>query len=514
MHLYRSLAALVMALVTFLLLGPSTATAEKRRSHDPAAGKKKRPNVVVVMTDDQDFRSMWAMPQVQELIGDQGTTFDNSWVNFPLCCPSRATFLTGQYAHNHDITWNNAPDGGYPKLDHTNTLPVWMQDAGYRTVHIGKYMNEYGERDPHEVPPGWSEWYGGVDPSTYGYYDFTINHDGELRTYGHKPHDYSTDVYARIAKRQIRESAQGKKPFFINIAPNAPHTVAVDTAARKEGTPAVPAPRDADVFAGAPIPDWPNFNEADLSDKPALELFFPSPLNADDIDSLTDHYDGRMGALLAVDDLVGTVEKQLQKQKVARDTVVIYTSDNGWVLGEHRLSDKVTADGRAGGVKFVPYETSARVPLMIKGPGFPAGEKVESPVINADLTRTITDIAGADPGLRPDGISLRRVAHHPEQTKHRAVLTETFENPRNVPYTKSIHTSRYRYDLATGGFEGLFDIKRDPWELQSVHEDDRYTGVKASLATELQKLIDCDGPACQKASVDPPKPTGEPLDPK
>ena len=136
MHPYRPLAALVMALLTFLLVGPATATAERRKGDNAVAGKRKRPNVVVVMTDDQDFRSMWAMPQTRQLIGASGTTFKQNVVNYPLCCPSRSTFLTGEYAHNHGVTWNNAPDGGYDKLDGSETLPVWLRDSGYRTVHI------------------------------------------------------------------------------------------------------------------------------------------------------------------------------------------------------------------------------------------------------------------------------------------------------------------------------------------------------------------------------------------
>jgi len=520
MHPHRSLVALGAALLTVLLAallvvlaGPSTALAEKRKGHQPVGDKRKRPNVVMIMSDDQDFRSMWAMPQTRELIGSTGTTFQHEAVTLPLCCPSRATFLTGQYPHNNGIQWNAAPGGGYYKLDGSETLPVWLQRAGYRTVHIGKYLNEYGEKDPTEVPQGWSEWYGGVDPTTYDYYNYTLNHDGKLRTYGESPRDYSTDVIGRIASHQIKKSSQGNKPFFLNVAPIAPHTVAAGNGATKEGTPAVPAPRDADVFANTPLPPWPNFNEADLSDKPALLPYFPKPLGADAIDSLTDHYDGRMGAVLGIDDLVARVEDSLHQAHVARNTVVIYTSDNGWILGEHRLSDTDTTNRRAGGVKFLPYEASSRVPLMISGPGFPAGRKVKSPTVNADLTSTILDVADAKPGLPQDGISLRGVAQHPKRTADRGVLTEAFANPRLVPPYKSIHTKRYRWDQTEVGFTGLIDLKLDPWELQSVHDDPRYTEVKKALQAGLAQLRDCAGASCRDVRVDPPEPTGKPLDP-
>ena len=183
----RGLAAAAIGLITLLVVAA------------PAVAKDRaeRPNVIVVMADDQDFRSLSAMPQTRKLIGRQGTRFEQAIVNFPLCCPSRATFLSGQYAHNHGVIWNNAPLGGYSKLDGTQTVPVWLQRAGYRTIHIGKYLNEYGEADPLEIPPGWSDWHGGVDPSTYDYYGYTLNNNGKLRTYGRTPSDYSTDVYAR-----------------------------------------------------------------------------------------------------------------------------------------------------------------------------------------------------------------------------------------------------------------------------------------------------------------------------
>src|SRR3954454_6754336 len=161
------------ALLTLSLLAGAPALAAKAPRH----------NVVVVMTDDQDFRSMPVMPKTRRLIGDRGTTFATSVVSFPLCCPSRATYYTGEYAHNHGVKWNFWPLGGFYRLKQAETLPVWLQRAGYRTIHIGKYLNETGERDPKQVPKGWTEYLGGVDPSTYDYYGFTINHNGRLRTY-------------------------------------------------------------------------------------------------------------------------------------------------------------------------------------------------------------------------------------------------------------------------------------------------------------------------------------------
>ena len=463
----------------------------------PAEAAQTRHNVVVVMTDDQDFRSMGVMPQTRSLIAKRGTTFSTSVVSFPLCCPSRATYMTGRYAHNHGVKWNNFPQGGFYRLKQAETLPVWLQRAGYRTIHIGKFLNETGERDPTEVPKGWDDWHGGVDPSTYDYYGYTLNHNGVPQTYGRESKDYSTDVYAGIAEQAIADSRKKGKPFFLNIAPLAPHTVAVNSGARVEGTPAVPAPRHASRFAQVPMPRYPNFNEADLSDKPAIAAFFPEPMNEDQIASLTDHWRGRMGSLLAVDDLVKRVVKSLRKAGVYDDTDIVFTSDNGWILGEHRLRDPMSEDGRAVGVKYLPFEGSSRVPLMAAGPDFPKDRKVRGVVVNADLAPTIADIAGARPRLAQDGISLLRALRKPSMLAGRGVLLETFENPRGVPPYKAIRTERYRYEVAETGAEGLYDLRLDPWELDSRHADPRYAAIKKILVAKLAALRDCKGTKCR-----------------
>jgi N-acetylglucosamine-6-sulfatase len=464
----------------------------------PAHAAPRPPNVVTIMTDDQDFRSMWAMPKTRRLLARHGTTFANNVVSFPLCCPSRATYLTGEYAHNHGVRWNNFPEGGYYRFDGSETLPVWLKRAGYRTIHIGKYLNEYGTRDPHEVPAGWDHWWGGVDPSTYSYYDFTLNHNGKLRTFGHRRRDYSTDVYSRIARREIRKASRSHQPFFLNLAPNAPHTVAVETEAKQEGLPAVPAPRDATLAAHLAMPRYPDFNEADMSDKTAiLQFLFPQPMSDAVIASLERHYRGRTGSLFAVDDMVARVHRTLVRAGVARNTVIVFTSDNGWILGEHRLYDVQTQDGQAAGVKYVPFEGSARVPLIIAGPGVPAGRTVRGVTVNADLAPTILGLTRAHGTLPRDGRSLLHPARNPHLLDGRAVLLETFPNPRGVPPYKSVRTRRYRLDVQSNGEEGLYDLKRDPWELQSVDGDPRYDRIHALLRQALDRLAGCRGASCQ-----------------
>src|ERR687898_459207 len=175
-----------------------------------------RPNIVVVMADDQTVDSMRVMANVNALLGEQGTTFADNYASFPLCCPSRTTFLTGQYGHNHTVMGNALPQGAYEKLapTHANTLPAWLKLAGYHTVHIGKYLNGYGRQRPTEVPAGWDEWFGSVDPSTYRFYDYTLNENGKLVRYGTAPGDYQADVYTAKAVDAVKRLAPHTEPFL------------------------------------------------------------------------------------------------------------------------------------------------------------------------------------------------------------------------------------------------------------------------------------------------------------
>ena len=205
---------------------------------------------------------------VRHLLTDRGTTFDSSYVSFALCCPSRATFLTGQYAHNHRVLSNTPPFGGYGRLRGRNTLPVWLQQAGYQTVLVGKYLNGYGDRRPREIPPGWTEWYGAVNHSAYRYYGYVMNENGRLVKYGNGPMAYQTDVYGRKAAQVVRRLAPKKAPFFIWVTFLAPHIGGPPTAGRPALT-SLPAPRHRGRFASTALPTPPSFNELDVSDKPA-----------------------------------------------------------------------------------------------------------------------------------------------------------------------------------------------------------------------------------------------------
>ncbi|MGH3052179.1 MAG: sulfatase family protein, partial [Gaiellaceae bacterium] len=403
-------AALTLSAVLAIAGGGGAAAASPQQ----AAAK---PNIVVLMADDQTVESLRVMANVNALLARQGTTFVNNFASFPLCCPSRTTFITGQYGHNHTIMGNAPPSGGYDKLApaHANTLPAWLQQAGYHTVHVGKYLNGYGRARPTEVPAGWSEWYGSTDPSTYRFYNYTLNENGRLVTYGTGAANYQADVYNRKAVDLVRRLAPGPKPFFLSVAFLAPHSGGPRDPddPPNQGTPS-PAPRHRNAFANQPLPTPPSLNEADVSDKPAAirnrRLIPPARLNA-----IRENYQQRLESLLAVDEAVRDILSALDATGVLGRTYVIFTADNGFFHGEHRIPDG----------KVLVYEPSVRVPLLLRGPGIPHGAQRTNLAANVDLATTILDAAGARAGRRLDGRSLLPFARDARKVSGRDILLET-----------------------------------------------------------------------------------------
>jgi len=439
-----------------------------------------RPNVLVVMTDDQTVESLRVMTNVRALLAAEGTTFANSFVSFPLCCPSRSTFLTGQYAHNHTVMGNAAPTGGYEKLDHTNTLPVWLQRAGYRTVHIGKYLNGYGRRSATEIPPGWTEWYGSVDPSTYQFYNYTLNENGRTVRYGVDPASYQADVYTRKAVDAVRRLAPGG-PFFLNVAYLAPHS----GGPREPDDPVnlatpVPAPRHRNRFAAEPLPVTPAFNEADVSDKPrgirARPVIGPGRVAA-----ITEEYRQRLESLLAVDEGIAEIVAALRAAGELDTTLIVFTSDNGFFHGEHRVQTG----------KVLHYEPSTRVPLIVRGPGIPRGAVRPQLVANIDLAPTIVSAAGATSGRAMDGRPLQPFARDPRLYSGRDILLET------TGY-RALRSPRYVYVEHSTNEQELYDLAADPNELTSLHASAAHAPLKADLATRLAKLRMCAGGTCRQ----------------
>ena len=453
-----------------------------------ASAQQDRPNVLVLMTDDQSVESLRVMRHTRELIGGRGVEFTRSFVNYALCCPSRATFLTGQYSHNHGVLSNVPPSGGFPRLDTSQWLPGWLQSFGYHTVHVGKFLNGYGNLSPPaDVPPGWSEWYATVDPTTYRFWNYTVNENGKLVTYGadNDPGFYSTDFFSRRAADLVTKLAPSDQPFFLSVAFLAPHS-----GQPREpddpglATPAV-APRHVNAYSTEPFPFGPAFNEADVSDKPQ-RVSTRRSLTPARIAAIQEAYRQRLESLLSVDEGVWLVLDALFRSGEIDNTLIVFTSDNGFFHGEHRIHTG----------KLLPYDEALRVPLLMRGPGIPAGARLHQLVTNADLAPTILDAADATPGRVQDGRSLLELAEDPHLAWGRELLIEggdgsglTFAGVRNY---------RYSYvEYATGERE-LYDLRDDPAQLVSRHFDPNYSRIQAGLAQRLATLRTCTGASCHE----------------
>jgi N-acetylglucosamine-6-sulfatase len=469
-----------------------------------------RPNIVVIMADDLDTRSVQTMltlslmPNLQHYLVTNGTTFSAAFVTNSLCCPSRATFLTGQYAHNHGVRTNFPPDGSVQGLDDRATLATWVQAAGYRTGYVGKYLNFYGwvdlnhdgavtEADARYVPPGWDDWQALVDPSTYWMYSYWINDNGTLVAYGSNATDYQTDVVAQRTREFIEEADRinDLTPFFLTVMPLAPHVeidpnaVLTQYADLWRGSLRA-APRHLGTVSAA-LPTPASWNEGDVSDKP-LWIQQKALLTTEDASFVQRQYLQRLTSLRAVDDLIGTTMAALRDTGELSNTVVLFTSDNGYHLGEHRVGDKQT-----------PYEESIRVPLYVRVPGLLAGQVLSQAVLNNDLAPTIAALARATPTLALDGRSFLPLFQTPTRPWRQRFLIEHWSGAGGEPdgwtalqvptYTavRTVQAPAVPYQLFVAyqdapGSQEFYDLQTDPLQLNSLHAD-------ATATRRMQRAI-------------------------
>jgi arylsulfatase A-like enzyme len=437
-------------------------------------------NVVVIETDDQTAADTAAMSRTNKLIGAEGVTFANSFVSLSECCPSRATFLTGQYAHNHGVRSIRPPFGGFRKLDGSRTLAVWLRRAGYATGMVGKYLNGYGAGDPLLVPPGWTDFDGLLGGSTYRFAGYTLNEDGRLES----PAGFQTDDITERSLAFIRRRS-GEAPFFLWTNYVAPHTGRPrDLFDPRAFDSAVPAARHRAAFLGVPLPRPPSFDEPDLSDKPPRIQRRPR-LRQWQIAALAEVHRQRLASLLAVDEGVARIVDALREAGELGDTLLIFTSDNGFMAGQHRIVSG----------KVVAYEPSIRVPLMMRGPGIPRGARRDELVWNGDLAPTILDAAGATAPFPLDGRSLLRPA-----VRDRAILLEgpPARGTNGMPRFAGVRTARFKYVKWVWGATELYDLRRDPDETQNLARDPAMAAVRTRLARRLERLRGCAGAGCRR----------------
>ena len=449
-----------------------------------------RPNIVVIYTDDQDAGSLEFMPSVQQQLVARGTSFANSFVTTPLCCPSRASFLTGRYAHNHGVRTNLPPRGGWQKFRPRarRSLSVWLNRVGYRTAWIGKYLNGY-QKTRRVIPPGWDRWFGQIGARLF---DYTLNQDGRIVHYGSEASDYQTDVYSRIANRIALRFAERRDPFLMVVSTGALHTEhGVELPAT--GNPR-PAPRHVGARSDAELPDKPSFNEADVSDKPPhvarLPLLAPAAIN-----TIEGRYRTRLESLLAVDELVASLVETLEASGELDNTVIVFTSDNGYFFGEHRIPID----------KRQVYEESIRVPLVIRGPGVSEDATSDAIAANIDLAPTFLALAEAERPRRRklDGRSLLPQIDVGSDAKDRPLLVEYFRSreAHNAASYRAVRTERYLFARYANGFRELYDLAEDPFQLDNVASAPAYRTLRRSLSSDLRQLTDCAGRSCRRVGA-------------
>lgn len=520
-----------------------------------------RPNVVVIQTDDQTLNQLTAtwvtatgtvarvMPQTIDRIRRRGINFTRYYASYPLCCPSRATLISGRYAHSNGVISNDAPRGGWPgyrrKAIFNHNLGVWLQRAGYRTIHLGKFLNNYGgatKADPTtEVPPGWDEWQTfASDNSSRLFYGYQLNVDGTLtgplgdpeydRTSGKDDPgcpanppllgscNYSGDVLTQRAVDQIAASAPGR-PFYLQLDYNAPHG---------DPRPPIgpePAARHYDTAVNTPLPKKRDFNEGNITDKPSFIRDAALRLDGTATRRIKVEYQKSLESLRSVDEGVGRVIDALKAVGELGRTYVFFISDNGFFFGEHRLE-------RA---KFLPYEPAIHMPLLVRGPGIKPNSRTGELVANIDIAPTILQLTGARATKRFDGRSLVPFWKDRSRRTRRPILLESFakatdldgdgipdgRRPRRgagasiaAPLENylGVRLGPYKYVEYETGDRELYNLANDPLELNSRHEDRRYDRLQRFLRIQLKRLEGCVGRECKFTTTPLPKP-GKPVNP-
>lgn len=547
-----------------LLFGLVIATTEEARAARAKASELQKPSFVVIQTDDQTLEELYdgvrmlngneefAMPNTLQMLGEQGVTFTRYYTPYSLCAPSRISLLTGRYAHNNHVQGNVPPNGGWTgfqsRLAYSHNVATWLQGAGYRTIHIGKILNGYGDA-PYspgtEVPPGWSSWHTILNSDTNHFaYGYQLNNNGvvegpygnsgswETREYGAiddagcpyaplngQPCYYETDTFNRLATEELAATSP-EQPFYLQVDYTAPHGDF-----RKPAGPQ-PATRDIGRFAGAPLPDnrAEGFNEGNVNDKPRFIREAPY-LSATEIHTYRVYYQNCLNALVSVDEGVKQILDQLTALGRINNTYVIFTSDNGFFFGQHRL---------VGG-KFLAYEPATHLPLIIRGPGIEPNTKSGQLVSTVDIAPTILELAGVNPDKSIDGTSMVPFMTDPSLRTRRPLLFESFVQTNDVEQDGNAATGEsttsagrarsklegaaahasvvappknyygirlgpYKYIEWPDGEKELYDVNTDPYELNNIVRDKNYTPIRNFLHEELVRLEECSGRTCQEVA--------------
>ena len=429
-----------------------------------AAPAPERPNVLLIVTDDQRWDTLDAMPVVQRELASRGVTFSHSFVSNPLCCPSRASILTGNYSHTTGVYRQTTPYGAFPSFHDASTLATWMHDAGYRTGLFGKYIDAYqSDALNGYVPPGWDRWVAFVHS---GYYTYGLTVDGEPEFHGEDPStDYSTTVLGDAAERFIL-SAPEDQPLFTEFAPAAPHD------------PATPEPTFDGSFRD--IAKWrpPSYDEADVSDKPAYMQALPR-LHSEWMAWIDGLRRRQYETLQSVDVQIGRLLDALEETGRLENTLIVFTSDNGLLWGEHRWMKKE-----------VPYDEALRVPMVVRYDPMAIEPRTDDHlIVNVDIAPTIASIASV-PHPATEGMSMEPLLANPDAPWRKDFLIEHMEGSNPVPSYCGVRTETQKYVRYATGERELYDLSEDPDEMVNLIDDPARSNDVATLDARLDDLCD------------------------
>ena len=494
----------------------------------PVLAQSARPNIVVFLIDDMDVATVQTllaaglMPNLKRYFADVGFNFTQAFSVGAVGGPARASVLTGQYPHNHGVLGNYPPIGGVTNLNESSTIATWMRTAGYRTALVGRYMTGYGWWTPGTtVPPGWDDWQALLDPGAYSTRNYTMNLNSTMVNFGALATStgadlYQTDVLTALSIGTIRRAAIQTKPLFMMVTPTVwnreilpVYNVCADPTDTGPfggnfwGVSQQPATRHLNTVYGDslnfPLPMPPSFNEDDVSDKPDWLQANPR-LGADDVDCLTKRYWRKLEAMRAIDDMIGAVMGELQADGMLGRTLVMFTSDNGLVDGQHRFPEKTSA-----------YEEAIHVPLWIRTPLNTVPRTIGRLVLNSDLAPTIAQLGFALPTITVDGRSLVPLMQNPDYSpwrniglfEYKAEGSQTNDRFTGPPDYVALRTGGatprlyVKYPTVTTGFTGeLYDLSLDPFELQNLFGDPARQAERDRLDVWMGLMKTCRGAGC------------------
>jgi N-acetylglucosamine-6-sulfatase len=442
------------------------------------AAPDNRPNILLITADDMAASDLRWMPHTRKLLGGRGVSFSDAISPHPLCCPARAEILTGQYAQNNGVQHNVGPYGGFQALDENHTIATWLHDAGYSTGFVGKYLNGYSAGDGKA--PGWTRFNPTIK-RTYAPYGFTTFNNGSPIQYFNL---YTTDWVAQETNRYIHQFSARNKPFFIFASHIAPHGMKY----KGKWVPPIPAKRHADLFGKVKPPSLrdPAFNERNVSDKPTL-------IRSGDLlrtSKITRLFRERIRSLQSVDEAVLKSVRALRRTGELSNTLIVFTSDNGYLLGEHRFVGK-----------NVPYEQALKVPMLVRGPTIPDGVTRRQTVSMIDLAPTFLQFAKTSADHAVDGRSMVPVLRNRNARGYRTSLIQAGTQTEAWRF-RGVRTRRYTYVRHSDGFEELYDRKNDPSQLLNIAGLPTYSTIQKDLVNRLAGFETCAGQGCRNRAID------------